>query len=660
MPQNCLNHAELIDKYVIYSATDLKGIITEASQAFCDISGYSKAELLGQPHSIIRHPDMPHKEFQNMWETIQNGSVWEGSIKNRKKDGSGYWVHARVEPIYDEKQNVTGYFAVREEISDKISLNQTNKELFEQVNLTKAILDSSKSAIATITKEGYFIDANAYFKKKFHVLNDGDITQICLGQLVPQTQREQLRQEVKNALKNNGSFHAKRLDLLRNYKNANSKLVPCEIYLNLLPARETVVVVINFIGDKIKLKNSLKKSKTYFKKAAIGFLITDKDHTVIKVNPKLRQMLDFEKEEVKNRPLSILFESDKKYEVLLNSVLETLERSKLFNAVYLLKKKNGDDFWAEISATKFYDEEITKKENIFWAIRDITPVIKAKQIIEKQNKELLYLNENLKKEVEKQVKESIRKDKLHQEEQLKNAKYSAIGQLAAGITHEINTPLTYIKGNFEMMELDIDAIENEALKNDIKEQMQPIKEGLERIANIVENMREVSQKTKEEKIVTNIYATMVTALSVLQNRIKHTSQVFLNGQKFEMGRDKEAEAFYSYAQPQRLEQVWIVIISNALDELQNIEPYEARRLDITVSQDELNIYIVFKDNGGGIDESILDKVFDPFEKQKSANGIGIGLNIAKKIIVQQDGTIESFNEGDHAVFKVKLKRHKEG
>ena len=107
----------MLSKYVIYSKTDLKGNITEVSDAFCNISKYDRNELIGKPHNIIRHPNMPAKSFKELWETIQNNAVWQSEVENLRKDGSSYWVNAIVSPDYDDMGNKVGYIAVRHDIT---------------------------------------------------------------------------------------------------------------------------------------------------------------------------------------------------------------------------------------------------------------------------------------------------------------------------------------------------------------------------------------------------------------------------------------------------------------------------------------------------------------------------------------------------------------
>ncbi|NYT35493.1 PAS domain-containing methyl-accepting chemotaxis protein [Allopusillimonas soli] len=105
------------DQYLI-SKTDLKGRITYANPAFVQISGFTREELIGKAHNVIRHPDMPPAAFQDLWDTLKAGKPWLGLVKNRRKDGGFYWMLANVVPIR-ERGEVTGYASVRLKPSDE-------------------------------------------------------------------------------------------------------------------------------------------------------------------------------------------------------------------------------------------------------------------------------------------------------------------------------------------------------------------------------------------------------------------------------------------------------------------------------------------------------------------------------------------------------------
>ncbi|TSE20949.1 Aerotaxis receptor [Tepidimonas alkaliphilus] len=102
--------------YTLVSTTDLKGRITYCNPMFVEVSGFSREELLGQPHNIVRHPDMPAEAFRDMWATLKAGQPWSGLVKNRRKNGDHYWVLANATPLLHRGQPV-GYLSVRTEAS---------------------------------------------------------------------------------------------------------------------------------------------------------------------------------------------------------------------------------------------------------------------------------------------------------------------------------------------------------------------------------------------------------------------------------------------------------------------------------------------------------------------------------------------------------------
>jgi len=104
-------------KIPIVTKTDLKGRITYANPAFVEISGFTLEELLGQPHNVVRHPDMPRDAFKDLWDTARRDEPWKGLVKNRCKDGGYYWVDAYVTPLTQNGEKI-GYMSVRSKPSD--------------------------------------------------------------------------------------------------------------------------------------------------------------------------------------------------------------------------------------------------------------------------------------------------------------------------------------------------------------------------------------------------------------------------------------------------------------------------------------------------------------------------------------------------------------
>ena len=102
---------------LLLSETNERGMITMANDAFCEVSKYTREELLGKPHNIIRHPDMPKALFKHLWQTIMAGKVFRGIIKNQAKDGTSYWVQTTIVP--HERDGETRFLSVRYLIQDQ-------------------------------------------------------------------------------------------------------------------------------------------------------------------------------------------------------------------------------------------------------------------------------------------------------------------------------------------------------------------------------------------------------------------------------------------------------------------------------------------------------------------------------------------------------------
>ncbi len=111
-------YKKIIDESATVTKTDLRGIITYANDKFCEKSGYSREELIGKPHNIVRHPDMPSSAFKELWDTIQSKKVWHGLVKNKTKNGRAVYMKATIVPILDENGEIMEYIAVRHDVTE--------------------------------------------------------------------------------------------------------------------------------------------------------------------------------------------------------------------------------------------------------------------------------------------------------------------------------------------------------------------------------------------------------------------------------------------------------------------------------------------------------------------------------------------------------------
>jgi len=121
-------YKQAIESSNIVSKTDINGIITFVNDEFCKISGYSKEELLGHNHNIVRHPDVPKEKFEELWDTILSKKTYKSTVQNMAKDGSTFYVNTTVVPILDEKGEIEEFIAIRYDVTKEVELRLENEQ----------------------------------------------------------------------------------------------------------------------------------------------------------------------------------------------------------------------------------------------------------------------------------------------------------------------------------------------------------------------------------------------------------------------------------------------------------------------------------------------------------------------------------------------------
>jgi PAS domain S-box-containing protein len=391
--------------------------------------------------------------------------------------------------------------------------------------------------------------------------------------------------------------------------------------------------------------------------------------TINKLNESLHENLNYIRLFLDTAPVPIYVNNKEGLIVECNSafakIIKRLKADIIGNSIGKFLPKYLADIHRKKDDELLYNETIFYREILSVDLDDTRIYEYHKTAIKKENLYEGYIcvmidvteHEEQETKLQKMIFEAVEKNRelaqAHEEERLNDIKFTAIGQLSAGITHEINTPLTYIKGNLEILEMDLKDMPDECeIKSQLIEDAQEMKSGIDRIASIVEAMREMSQQKRVDLQVTDIYSTILTSLVISFNRSKQISKIYVNEKLFSLDLKKEEGSCFSMVQAQRVEQVWIIIINNALDQLQKIENFEDREIRINCFEKENKVHVTFKDNGGGISEDVLETVFEPFVSDKPEGGMGVGLSIAKRIIDEQKAVLRTYNDEKGAVFEV--------
>ncbi len=150
-------YKDLLNLNVIVSKSDLQGTIKYANQAFCEVSGYSKSELIGENHNILRHPEVSSYVFENLWETISSGKIWKGILKNKAKSGESYWVQGIIVPIIINDK-ISEYVSLRVDITNNILNRDLNNFLLRQYDYF--IMTDKEEVVEFNGNKDIFIDCN--------------------------------------------------------------------------------------------------------------------------------------------------------------------------------------------------------------------------------------------------------------------------------------------------------------------------------------------------------------------------------------------------------------------------------------------------------------------------------------------------------------------
>ncbi|MDD2895298.1 MAG: cache domain-containing protein [Aliarcobacter sp.] len=163
------DYINIINENIIISSTDINGYIIDVSEAFCKISEYTKEELIGKTHKLVKHPLTPNKFYEDMWKTILDGNIWKGEIHNKSKSGKSYWVYAIIKPIF-KNNKLIGFTAIRTNITDKkhveyLSITDELTQLYNRRFFNKKIVEELNRAKRENNYFSFLIMDIDYFKQ---------------------------------------------------------------------------------------------------------------------------------------------------------------------------------------------------------------------------------------------------------------------------------------------------------------------------------------------------------------------------------------------------------------------------------------------------------------------------------------------------------------
>lgn len=404
------------------------------------------------------------------------------------------------------------------------------------------------------------------------------------------------------------------------------------------------------IAERLKVTEALKKSEARFRQLIDtmneGFSVQDKGGIINYVNPKLCEMFGFEASEILGHPpTDFVDDTDpanlRKFEIERDTGIAT----GIVNSYELKwKRKDGTIFTAMVSPKPIIDPEAGYTGSVA-VLTDISDLKNAEKELLSKNKELNSALDNLRKT---------------QAQLIDSEKMASLGQLTAGVAHEINNPINFVSGNVQPLRRDIqDVLEVlqqydliiEKLKledqfaaidelkqeidfdfvlSEINHLLEGIGEGAQRTTEIVKGLRNFSRMDEHELKIANINQGIESTLLILHNKLKERIEVTK-----EFGKLPDILCF-----PGQLNQVFMNVINNAAEAIDG-----PGSINIRTWHEKSNVYVAIKDNGKGIPKQVKNKIFDPFFTTKEVGkGTGLGLSITFGIIEKHNGRIEVISE----------------
>lgn len=265
-------YSEIISKNVIYSKSDVDGIIVDVSEAFCEISGYTKEELIGKPHNIVRHPDMPSSVYTDLWSSIKSGKAWNGQLKNLKKDSSYYWIDINITPEYSEEGIINGYTSVRHDITSKIDLRELSESLEQRVEKELEKNRQKDERLLEITKMaqiGEMIENIAHQWRQPLATISATVTNIEIKSSFDTLKDEELSKLMKD-ISHQTHYLSKTINTFRNFLKAKKELKEVVLQENI---EETLYIMETMLKDNyIQLINNVENNNPIIMTMVVGEL----------------------------------------------------------------------------------------------------------------------------------------------------------------------------------------------------------------------------------------------------------------------------------------------------------------------------------------------------------------------------------------------------
>lgn len=603
--QSSLNHLlTALDKAAIVAYTDEKGRITDVNDNFCRISGYSRYELLGQTHKILNSGEHDRQFFAEMWRTISRGQVWTGDIKNRRKDGSHYWVRTVISPIHNSGKNTSRFVAVRFDISDQKAAELLNKEIGESLKNAQTIAKIGSWDFDLITHELKWSSEHYHIFEIEEPQNQENLYRLYRSR-IPADDLQRLDFLLRTALESGEGF----------------------TYDHRVICQNGLIKYVQGIGTVTTAKDGKRTRMTgtcqdvterILKEEESRFILDALGLGLWKFNPKNNELLwdknmypPYETPESAGKGVSATWQF----------LRDTSERQHLE---------------AEIREALNHGKELDTTFDISTTSHGIKHIGSRSKILRNSSGEpTMIYGVNFDRTNEVMAAKELELEKV---KSMRNAKLASLGEMSAGIAHEINNPLAIIAGTVRILPKFASDIAQ------LQKRIETIEGATHRISKIVNSLRKFSRSDERSEFkIHDLCEIVKEALTLTEpNASRHSTIVTFTA----------ASDCHIFCDDIEIEQVLINLINNAIDA---VKPLKEKWIKIELTKKHNAIVLRVKDSGFGITPEIKEKLFNPFFTTKPpGEGTGLGLSIVKGILDDHQATIDVLPIKPNTCFEIRF------
>lgn len=692
------NYKFVFDQHAIISITDAAGCILDSNELFSNISGFPREELIGRDHRMLNSGYHPKSFFEGMWLTIGAGKVWQSNIRNRRKNGEFYWVSITIVPFLDENGQPHKYVSI---CTDITALIKAEEELQRNLQLFH-VLSETVAAGVILHRGSKLIYANPVTERLTGFTHDELLT-MEYWELAHPDSRELAHQH--GEARQRGEAMDAHFEYHINTKSDAETWVESSAAITEYQGEPVVLVTCVDITERKRAEAAQLHAQQILAQIIhvnpMPMFVIDADCVVTHWNQACEMITGISAADMvgTNNHWRAFYTKQRLVlaDLVVNGASEAeIDEShysnlrryfQLSDGVYTVEIFNPSlgehGLWLSCTVAPLMNEQ----KQVVGAITTFRDITKQKlfeeqqhhvhrdleQLVQSRTAELEQVNLRLAEDVQNReraevvlLRRNIELSELNarlnkaQEQLLQNEKMASIGQLAAGVAHEINNPIGYVHSNIGALEtylndlfLILDAYastENKLtadtvahvelqrlkaelnldfLRMDIPLLMAESKEGISRVRKIVQDLKDFSHvNSSQEWRWADLHQGLNSTLNVVNNEIKYKAEVVK-----EYGTLPEIECL-----PSEINQVFLNLLVNAAHAIADSE-----RGIITLRSgcDDRHVWIEVADTGSGIAPENLKRIFDPFFTTKPiGKGTGLGLSLSYGIVTKHGGSIE--------------------